>query len=54
VLQGSSSCVVFGVGLGGNNEGKGLGVSGSLEVGMPSESSLVQRVDYHLGDQYLH
>lgn len=43
--------ILFYIGSEGNNEGKGLGVNGSLEVGMPLESSSVQWVDYHLGDQ---
>lgn len=38
----------------GINEGRGFGVNGSSKVVMHFESSSVQRVEYHLGDQYLH
>lgn len=37
-------------GLGGNNEVNGLRENGSLEVGMSSESSSVQRVDFHFDE----
>jgi hypothetical protein len=54
MIQGSSSCIVSDIGSGGNSERKGLGVNGSLDVGMPLEISSAQRVDYHLGDQFWH
>jgi hypothetical protein len=54
MIQGSSSCIVSDIGSGGNSERKGLGVNGSLDVGMPLESSSAQRVNYQLGDQFWH
>lgn len=54
MIQGSSSCIVSDIGSGGNSERKGLGVNGSLDVGMPLEISSAQRVDYHLGYQFWH
>jgi len=54
LLHGSSSGIVSDDCSGGIDEGKGLGVNMSLEVGMRLESSSIQRVDSHLGDQYLH
>jgi hypothetical protein len=54
MIQGSSSCIVSDIGSRGNSERKGLGVNGSLDVGMPLEISSAQRVDYHLGDQFWH
>jgi len=54
MIQGSSSCIVSDIGSGCNSERKGLGVNGSLDVGMPLESSSAQRVNYQLGDQFWH
>lgn len=59
MLQRSSSGFSYVVGSGVSNEGTTLRVNGSLEVGMSSRSSSVQRVDSHsvekikVGDQFL-